>query len=242
MRLSYNFLYYVSVLMYLCQDVRRALMENTDNQAPCSGLRIGDTAPDFTARSTAGPVTLSDFRGKWVLLFSHPADFTPVCTSEFVALAKTEDQFTALGAQLLALSVDSLYSHFAWVRAIKDRFDTEVRFPIIEDPTLVIGKAYGMVSPKAHDSATVRTNFFIDPAGIVRAMACYPLNIGRSVEEMLRMLTALQEADKTGLLAPEGWQKGDPMLQQPNPDLDDIFSGGEASDWFLTQSDEGHKS
>lgn len=214
-------------------------MENTDKEAPCSGLRIGDEAPDFTARSTAGPVTLSDYRGQWVLLFSHPADFTPVCTSEFIALAKAEDHFNALGAQLLALSVDSLYSHFAWVRAIRDRFETEIRFPIIEDPTLVIGKAYGMVSPKAHDSATVRTNFFIDPDGVIRAMACYPLNVGRSVEEMLRMLTALQEADRTGLLAPEGWQKGAPMLRHPTADLDAVFAESNASDWFMAKASDG---
>lgn len=213
-------------------------MTQIDPQSPCSGLRIGDEAPDFTARSTTGPITLSAFRGKWVILLSHPADFTPVCTSEFVALARAEKQFAKLDTQLLALSVDSLYSHFAWVRAIHDRFDTEVRFPIIEDPTLVIGNAYGMVSPKAHNSATVRTNFIIDPEGVIRAMACYPLNIGRSVEEMLRTLTALQEADRTGLLAPEGWQIGDPMLQQPEPDLDTIFSQDGATDWFLTETDE----
>lgn len=198
-------------------------------------LRIGDTAPDFTARSTAGEISLSDYRGQWVMLFSHPADFTPVCTTEFVGLAKAADKFAAMDCALLALSVDSLYSHFAWVRAIRDRFGVEIRFPIIEDPTLVIGRAYGMVAPEAHDSATVRTNFYIDPEGKIRAIACYPLNIGRSVDEMIRVLAALQASEATGNLAPEGWQPGKPMLAQPEPDLDSLFSDDDASKWFLAE-------
>jgi peroxiredoxin (alkyl hydroperoxide reductase subunit C) len=196
-------------------------------------LRIGDAAPDFTARSTAGEIKLSDYRGKWVVLFSHPADFTPVCTSEFVALAKAADRFADLDCALIALSVDSLYSHFAWVRAIHDRFDVEVRFPIVEDPTLILGRAFGMVAEGADDSSTVRTNFFIDPAGVIRAIACYPINVGRSVEEMLRTLAALQAADDTGELAPEGWQPGDAMLAQPTPDLDAVFAQKDPADWFL---------
>ncbi len=198
-------------------------------------LRIGETAPDFTARSTAGEVTLSDYRGKWVLFFSHPADFTPVCTSEFVALANAAKEFAKLDCALLALSVDSLYAHFAWIRAIHDRFGVEVRFPIIEDPTLVIGKAFGMVAEGASDSSTVRTNFFIDPNGVIRAIACYPLNIGRSVDEMLRTLAALKAADETGALAPAGWQPGDPMLRQPDPNLDEIFGESDPSRWFLQE-------
>ena len=206
---------------------------NQDEHRQC--LRIGDEAPDFTARSTGGEVSLSDYRGQWTLLFSHPADFTPVCTSEFVALAKAADQFAAMDAALLALSVDSLYSHFAWVRAIRDRFDVEIRFPIIEDPTLVIGRAYGMVAPEANDSSTVRTNFFIDPTGVIRAIACYPLNVGRSVDEMLRTLAALKAADETGNLAPAGWQPGKPMLAQPDPDLDALFNTENPADWFLRE-------
>jgi peroxiredoxin (alkyl hydroperoxide reductase subunit C) len=206
----------------------------SENASP-TGLRIGDPAPAFTARSTTGRVSLADYRGKWTLLFSHPADFTPVCTSEFVALAKAAKRFAAMDAQLLALSVDSLHSHFAWVRAIRDRFGVEVRFPIIEDPTLVIARAYGMVAPEAHDSGTVRTNFFIDPHGIIRAMACYPLNVGRSVEEMLRTLAALQEVDRTGGLAPEGWQPGAALLEPAEADLDSVLDGDTATDWFLRE-------
>ena len=209
-------------------------MTDTDHRQ-C--LRIGDLAPDFTARSTAGQVSLSTYRGKWVLLFSHPADFTPVCTSEFVALANASNRFAQMDCALLALSVDSLYSHFAWVRAIYDRFGVEVRFPIIEDPTLVVGKAYGMVAPEAHDSSTVRTNFIIDPHGVIRAISCYPLNVGRSVEELLRTLSALKAADETGNLAPEGWVVGAPMLPQPEPDLGTIFTNENATDWFLSKKE-----
>lgn len=199
----------------------------------CRCLRIGDKAPDFTARSTLGQVSLSDYRGRWVLLFSHPADFTPVCTSEFVALARAADRFAALDCTLLAVSVDSLYSHFAWVRAIHDHFGVEVRFPIIEDPTLILARAYGMVAEAAHDSSTVRTSFFIDPEGVIRALACYPINVGRSVDEMIRTLSALQAADAAGVLAPEGWQPGDPLLVQPEPELDAIFAQKGPTDWYL---------
>lgn len=200
---------------------------------PCAGLRIGDFAPDFEARSTAGPVRLSGFRGRWLVLFSHPADFTPVCTTEFVALARETAAFEARDCALMALSVDSLFSHFAWLRMIRDRFGTEVRFPIVEDPTLVIGRAFGMVSAQDSDSATVRTTFFIDPRGVIRAMTCYPANLGRSVPEMLRILDGLQAIDAQGALAPANWQPGEPMLQSPTQSLDEVFDAEDATSWFL---------
>jgi peroxiredoxin (alkyl hydroperoxide reductase subunit C) len=200
---------------------------------PCSGLRIGDIAPDFEARSTIGPVRLSAFRKRWLVLFSHPADFTPVCTTEFVALARDAAAFEARDCALMALSVDSLFSHFAWLRMIRDRFGVEVRFPIVEDPTLVIGRAFGMVSAQDSDSATVRTTFFIDPAGVIRAMTCYPANLGRSVPEMLRILDGLQAIDTKGALAPANWQPGEPLLLAPSHDLDEVFRAPDASSWFL---------
>lgn len=202
-----------------------------------AGLRIGDIAPDFAARSTSGEVRLSDFRGRWLILFSHPADFTPVCTTEFVALARSAAEFERRGCALMALSVDSLFSHFAWLRLIRDRFGVEVRFPIVEDPTLVIGQAYGMVSAHDADSATVRTTFFIDPDGVVRAMTCYPANVGRSTAEMLRMLDALQAVDQGGKLAPANWQPGDPMLRQPEASLDAVYGATGEADWFLREDD-----
>jgi peroxiredoxin (alkyl hydroperoxide reductase subunit C) len=133
----------------------------------------------------------------------------------------------------MALSVDSLFSHFAWLRVIRDRFGVEVRFPILEDPTMVIGRAYGMVSEHDHDSAAVRTTFFIDPNGIIRAMTCYPANLGRSVPEMLRILDGLQAIDAKGGLAPANWQPGEVLLQPPTHDLDAIYAARDASSWFL---------
>lgn len=205
---------------------------------PCAGLRIGDTAPDFEARSTIGPVRLSAFRGRWLILFSHPADFTPVCTTEFVALASEAAAFAARDCALMALSVDSLFSHFAWLRMIRDRFGVEVRFPILEDPTLVIGRAFGMVGAQDNDSATVRTTFFIDPAGVIRAMTCYPASLGRSVPEMLRILDGLQAIDAKGALAPANWQPGEPLLAAPSHDLDDVYAAPDVAGWFLRSSED----
>lgn len=210
-----------------------------ERTAPPAGLRIGDIAPDFSARSTAGDIRLSDYRGRWLVLFSHPADFTPVCTTEFVALAQAAAQFDQRDCALMALSVDSLFSHFAWLRMIRDRFDIEVRFPIVEDPTLVIGKAYGMVAPQDRDSATVRTTFFIDPEGIIRAMTCYPANVGRSTPEMLRTLDALQAVHQGQVLAPANWEPGQPLLRQPSAKLDDVFAAKNQTDWFLKETNGG---
>lgn len=217
-------------------------MTNETEQSPMpTGLRIGDMAPDFEARSTIGPIRLSDYRDRWLILFSHPADFTPVCTTEFVELARRAEEFEARGCALMALSVDSLFSHFAWLRMIRDRFDVEVRFPIVEDPTLVIGRAFGMVAPKDNDSATVRTTFFIDPTGIIRAMTCYPANMGRSIPEMVRMLDALQAIDAQDALAPANWQPGEPLLRSPTQDLDEVFAAKDSTDWFLRETKKGKR-
>ncbi|EQB11618.1 hypothetical protein L288_03215 [Sphingobium quisquiliarum P25] len=200
----------------------------------CSALRLGEEAPDFTARSTRGVVSLSDFRGRWLALFSHPADFTPVCTSEFVSIARAHDRFAALGCELMALSVDSLFSHLAWIRAIRDRFDVVVDFPIIEDPTLEIARAYGMVGPNAMDASAVRTTYFLDPDGILRASTCYPASVGRSVEEMLRLVAALQRVHDGSALAPEGWMPGGDLLAVPSHDVADVLAALAGTDWFYT--------
>ncbi len=209
------------------------------NTGQNTGLRIGDTPPDFEARSTTGPVKLSGYRGRWLILFSHPADFTPVCTTEFVELSKEAKAFEKRDCALMALSVDSLFSHFAWLRLIKERFDVEVRFPIVEDPTLVIGRAFGMVAPNDNDSATVRTTFFIDPHGVIRAMTCYPANVGRSIPEMLRTLDALQAIDAKGGLAPANWAEGSALLQAPTTDLDEVYSASDETSWFLRDMPKG---
>lgn len=211
----------------------RSMDQNASPFPPCAGLRIGDFAPDFEARSTIGPVRLSAHRGRWLVLFSHPADFTPVCTTEFVALAREAAAFEARDCALMALSVDSLFSHFAWLRMIRDRFGVEVRFPILEDPTLVIARAFGMVAAQDSDSAAVRTTFFIDPKGVIRAMTCYPANLGRSIPEMLRILDGLQAIDAKGALAPANWQPGEPLLKAPRQTLDEVFDAKDATSWFL---------
>jgi len=193
-------------------------------------LRINEAAPDFTARTTRGQRRLSDYRGRWLAFFSHPADFTPVCTSEFIALARRQADFNAIGCELLGLSVDSLYSHLAWLKDIRDRFGVTVEFPIIEDPSMVIAQAYGMIDPAAPDSASVRATFVIDPNGVVRAISWYPMNVGRSIEELLRLVTALQAADREGASAPEGWTPGAPLLQAAPTDFGDVLAGDDA--WY----------
>jgi peroxiredoxin (alkyl hydroperoxide reductase subunit C) len=197
-------------------------------------IRIGETAPDFRARTTLGERSLSEYRGQWLILFSHPADFTPVCTTEFVALAKSAAAFEATGCALLGLSVDSIHSHIAWVAAIKHKFGVNVPFPIIEDPSMAIGRAYGMIDDTAVDSAAVRSTYFIDPEGVIRAITTYPHNVGRSVSEMLRLLRALQATQGGGALAPEGWQPGDQLLALPVINSAEI---GVNDDWFCQLAD-----
>ena len=182
-------------------------------QAP---VKIGDLAPDFVARTTQGTLTLSALRGRWVILFSHPADFTPVCTSEFIALAKAEPDFAAMGCALVGLSVDSLPTHLAWVDAIRERFDVRIPFPVVEDPSMAIAIAYGMLDSTARNSATIRATYFIDPQGIVRAMTWYPMTIGRSATEMLRMLAALQRVDNGDRPTPQRWTPGAPVIPTPS--------------------------
>lgn len=194
-------------------------------------LRIGDVAPDFQARSTLGEMRLSDYRGRWLVFFSHPADFTPVCTSEFVAIARAGEDFAKLNCGLLGLSVDSLYSHLAWVRAIRSAFDVTIPFAIVEDPSMAVGKAYGMIDPDARDSSAVRATYFIDPEGVVQAMTLYPLSVGRSIDEMLRMVAALQRTAGQDVLAPAGWRPGEDLLGLPPQTQDEPLQ--EAGDlWF----------
>lgn len=176
---------------------------------------LHDVAPGFTARTTMGERSLSDYRGKWLILFSHPADFTPVCTSEFVAFTRAAESFEALHCELLALSVDSLYSHLAWIRSIREQFGVAVPFPIIEDPSMAIARAYGMVAPNAPDASLVRAAFVIDPDGLIRALSWYPMTTGRNVAELLRLVAALQVADAHDVSTPEGWQPGQDVILHP---------------------------
>jgi peroxiredoxin (alkyl hydroperoxide reductase subunit C) len=177
--------------------------------------RIGEPAVPFRVRTTMGERTLEDYRGRWLLFFSHPADFTPVCTSEFIAFAKAWPRFQAMGCDLLGLSVDSLFAHLAWLRSIRERFGLEIPFPVAEDISMAVASAYGMIHPADVDTSTVRATFLIDPAGIVRLLSYYPLSNGRDVEEMLRAVAALQETDASGMSTPAGWQPGQDGVVPP---------------------------
>jgi len=181
--------------------------------------RIGDKAPEFKAITTQGEINFpTDYKGKWVILFSHPADFTPVCTSEFMTFAKMEPQFNALNCQLVGLSVDGLYSHIAWLRTIKEKIeykgmkDIEVKFPLIEDITMNVAKKYGMIQPGESSTKAVRAVFFIDPKGMIRAIIYYPLSLGRNFDELKRALIAMQAADANSIATPADWRPGDDVI------------------------------
>lgn len=174
--------------------------------------RINEPAPDFTADTTQGPITLSQLQGKWVMLFSHPADFTPVCTTEFVAFAEAHAEFEKRNVQLLGLSVDSVPSHLAWVHAIQKELGVHVPFPVIADLKMQVANLYGMIHPSDSSTATVRTVFFIDDKGVIRAMIYYPLSLGRSVPELLRVIDALQFNAQEKLATPANWEPGRPAV------------------------------
>ena len=206
----------------------RSLMIQPQPPLP-TPLKIGDKVPDFAARTTLGMVKFSDYRGRWLIFFSHPADFTPVCTTEFVALAKKADVFEKMGCALLGLSVDSLYAHIAWLHAIKEQFGANVSFPIVEDPSMAVGKAFGMIDEDANDSSAMRSSYFIDPEGVIQAITCYPYNVGRSVDEMIRLLAALQVVSDGKTVAPEGWQPGETLLNAPPVSTQGVPA---SKDWF----------
>lgn len=174
--------------------------------------RIMDEAPDFVADSTQGPIRLSDFRGKWVMLFSHPADFTPVCTTEFMAFAEANPEFEKRNVQLLGLSVDSVPSHLAWTYYIEKELGVHIPYPVIADLKMEVSQLYGMLHPSDSNTNTVRSVFFIDDQGLIRAMLYYPLSLGRSVPELLRVFDGLQFNAREKLATPVNWTPGDPAV------------------------------
>ncbi|HOH29971.1 MAG TPA: peroxiredoxin [Candidatus Hydrogenedentes bacterium] len=209
---------------------------------------IGEKAPCFVAETTQGKIRFpEDYKGSWVIFFSHPADFTPVCTTEFMAFASMQPEFEALNCKLIGLSIDSTYSHIAWLRTIKEKITlndvsgVEVTFPVISDLTMEVSKAFGMLQPSASNTQAVRAVFIIDPEGIVRAILYYPLSNGRNMEEIKRLLIALQTSTKHGVATPANWKPGDDVIvpppgscgsakervQSPDPDM-------KVLDWFLT--------
>jgi peroxiredoxin (alkyl hydroperoxide reductase subunit C) len=202
--------------------------------------RLNEPAPDFEAVSTQGPIRLSDYRGKWVVLFSHPADFTPVCTTELAEFARRAPEFEKLNTQLVGLSVDSVYSHIAWIRNFEQHLGVKVTYPLIADLDTKVAQLYGMIHPGASSTATVRCVFIIDDEGILRTMIYYPLTNGRSVDEIMRILQALQTNAALGVATPQGWTPGDKVIVPPPLTTEDAEarvndSTVEVTDWYFVQ-------
>jgi len=209
--------------------------------------RIGDPAPEFTAQTTQGEINFpGDYNGKWVILFSHPADFTPVCTTELMTFASMQQEFLAYNTELVGLSVDGLYSHIAWLRTIKDKIafrdlkDVEVNYPVIDDISMDVAKRYGMIMPGEDSTKAVRAVFVIDPKGTIRAIIYYPLSLGRNFDELLRVIKGLQTADHFGVATPADWRPGEPVIL-PAPGssgaaqerMDEPSENAECEDWFF---------
>jgi peroxiredoxin (alkyl hydroperoxide reductase subunit C) len=208
---------------------------------------IGEKAPPFEAETTQGKIQFpEDYKGKWVIFFSHPADFTPVCTTEFMTFAAMEKEFTSLNAQLLGLSIDSGYSHIAWLRTIKEKIEykgmkgIEVNFPVISDLTMEVSKKFGMLQPSASTTQAVRAVFIIDPNGIIRAILYYPLSNGRNMEEIKRLLVAMQHSDKYKIATPANWQPGEDVIIPPpgscgtaKERVEQAGADYKCLDWFL---------
>ena len=220
-------------------------MDFTDETIPMP--RIGDQAPVFDAVTTQGKIHFPlDFSGKWIILFSHPSDFTPVCTSEFVTFGAMTEEFKALNCQLKGLSVDGLYSHIAWLRTIREKIEykgkknVEVQFPLIADVTMEVAHLYGMIQPRESSTNAVRAVFYIDPQGIIRAIIYYPLALGRNFDELKRVLIGLQTIDKYGVALPADWRPGDEVIaptpgsfNAANERMDKPASGTRCYDWFF---------
>jgi len=204
--------------------------------------RIGDLAPDFTANTTYGPVKFSEYnKGSWVILFSHPADFTPVCTTEMSGFAIRSDEFKALNTKLIGLSIDSIHAHVAWVNNVKKNSGILFNFPIIADIDMKVAKLYGMLQPNESQTAAVRAVFIIDPTGKVRLIMYYPLNVGRNMDEIIRTLKALQTADKHAVALPLNWQPGEKVIVPPPKTVAEMEerekSGYEMMDFYLAKKD-----
>ena len=209
--------------------------------------RIGDKAPEFKAITTQGEINFpADYKGSWVILFSHPADFTPVCTSEFMTFATLEKQFNQANCKLVGLSIDGLYSHIAWLRTIKEKIEykgmknVEVKFPLIEDITMDVAKKYGMIMPGESNTKAVRAVFVIDPQGIIRTIIYYPLSLGRNFDELYRVILALQTADEFKIATPADWRPGNDVIISPagscgtaKDRMQGKEEGLECKDWFF---------
>ena len=196
--------------------------------------RLNERAPEFNAETTAGQKSLNDYKGKWLVLFSHPADFTPVCTTEFMAFAVRQEEFAKRNCELLGLSIDSTHSHIAWIKNIKDNFGVEIKFPIIADLSMDVARAYGMIHPGAADTSAVRATFIIDPESKLRAMVYYPMSNGRSIDEFLRVLDGLQTSDEHGVATPENWKPGEKVIVPPAKTAEEALARLESNEYECT--------
>jgi len=201
-------------------------------------LLIGEKVPDFEAVTTDGPIKFSEWaKGSWVILFSHPADFTPVCTTEFMAFADIYPDLQKRNVKLLGLSIDSIYSHIAWLTTIKEKLGKEIPFSIIEDLSMNVAKKYGMIHPAQSSTSAVRAVFFIDPEFKLRALIYYPLSNGRNMHEILRVIDAFQTSDKHGVATPANWQPGDDVIVPPPKTKEEaekrLKEGYDCADWFF---------
>ncbi|MBN9654290.1 peroxiredoxin [Halobacillus sp. GSS1] len=216
--------------------------ENQVQKQTYSLPRIGEKAPEFTAQTTHGEISLNDYEGKWVVLFSHPSDFTPVCTTEFVGFQGVYDQLRELDTELIGLSVDSVTSHIAWIRNIEENFQTTIEFPVIADLDKQVATKFGMIMPESNGTETSRAVFVIDDKGTVRSVIYYPLTTGRNMGEIVRLVEALKTTDEHGVSTPADWKKGEKVIASPpkttedakarmdNPDYDCV-------DWYFCKKD-----
>ena len=217
-------------------------MEAVTQNSPSPSLpRLGMPAPPFQAETTHGTIRLADFAGSWLILFSHPADFTPVCTTELVAFAQIAPELRKRNVELLGLSIDSTYSHIAWIRTIEEKFGVKIPFPVIADLNKEIATLYGMIMPGESKTETSRCVFVIDPNGILRAMIYYPLTTGRNTDEILRLIDALQTTDKHGVATPANWRSGDKVILPPPKTIEGaaerLKAGYECIDWFFCKKE-----
>ena len=186
------------------------------------GLRLGATAPNFTAETTVGELTFHDWKAdSWAVFFSHPADFTPVCTTELGRTAALRDEFEKRNTKAIALSVDSLADHLSWLPDIGAATGSEVNFPVVADPHRNVADLYGMVHPGTGDASTVRSVFVIDPDHTVRLTLTYPKSVGRNFDEIVRVLDALQATDRNPIATPADWRPGDRVVVAPNVSTED---------------------
>lgn len=216
-------------------------IEVMENQA-VSLPRLGEPAPQFEAVTTFGTLKLEDFKGSWLILFSHPADFTPVCTTEFIGFAEIHDQLRQMNCELLGLSIDSVYSHIAWARNVEEKLGQKITFPIIADLNKDVASLYGMVMPGESKTETSRCVFVIDDKQIIRAMIYYPLSTGRNMDEILRLIQALQTTDAHGVATPANWRPGDKVIVPP-PNTQEKAeervkeSGVDCKDWYFCKKE-----